>query len=337
MKRTILVLIIFFNLTISIRADNFADGYSFDGYVYCASDGYWYRGGYPYTRSPYTYWERGCQYTWYKYQPVVANYSNYRTIFAQISAQRSRDEGRIRISANEHNQFIQAAKELNIAIPWGALTPSLAPGYGYGHYNPVAAAQLGHYGASGNSLYGYSYSSVADVYGNTDANLLYQQAAALAKNSQDLGGQATSNFSSLVEQAGNNRARVAEILAKGQTASVALQASNAQSSASVKVQVQGTGTQTGTQLPQQVSGLDIMRAKCAACHTTSIAHEKGGDFALFADDGKVLPLAPEYLNRIGRRITLGQMPPREAGGPLPPDHQKAVLDWLRAINIRAPI
>ena len=99
---------------------------------------------------------------------------------------------------------------------------------------------LGTYGVQGATQYGYSYNSLREMYGTTDLNALYQQAARLAQGSQQLTGQATGDFSKLVGQAGADAVRVAEILAKGQAARQALEAANA--APSQRLQVQGLGT-----------------------------------------------------------------------------------------------
>lgn len=70
--------------------------------------------------------------------------------------------------------------------------------------------------AQGNTLYGYSFSSVADVYGNTDIGALYNQAIRLAGDANAYADKANTNAMSLVAQAGRERTKVAEILAKGQ-------------------------------------------------------------------------------------------------------------------------
>jgi hypothetical protein len=103
---------------------------------------------------------------------------------------------------------------------------------GYPYSNSQYRA-VGSYGAQGNTAYGYSYNFVKDLYGSTDLNALYQQSSMLTKGAQDLAGQAQGDFSALVNQAGSNAARVAEILAKGEAASKALQAATASSSSTV--------------------------------------------------------------------------------------------------------
>lgn len=82
-------------------------------------------------------------------------------------------------------------------------------------YNQPVAAQ-------GSTVYGYS--SVADTYGKVDMGLLYNQAARLTDQAQQLAGQAATDFAALVQAEGQNRTEVAKILAHGQAARQALEA-----------------------------------------------------------------------------------------------------------------
>ena len=59
----------------------------------------------------------------------------------------------------------------------------------------------------------YGYSTVAESYGNVDLGLLYNQAARLTDQAQQLAGQAATDFQSLVQAEGQNRAEVAKIIA----------------------------------------------------------------------------------------------------------------------------
>ncbi len=82
-------------------------------------------------------------------------------------------------------------------------------------YNQPIASQ-------GTTVYGYS--TVAEAYGNVDLGLLYNQAARLTDQAQQLAGQAAADFQTLVQTEGQNRAEVAKIIAQGQAAREALSA-----------------------------------------------------------------------------------------------------------------
>lgn len=84
----------------------------------------------------------------------------------------------------------------------------------------------------------YGYSSVADVYGNIDMAVLYNQAARLTDQAQQLAGQAAMDHAALVQAEARNRSDVAKIIAHGQSAAEALRASGENAYARDDQQVQ---------------------------------------------------------------------------------------------------
>jgi hypothetical protein len=154
--------------------------------------------------------------------------------------------------------------------------------------------------AQGSTVYGYS--SVAQAYGQVDMGLLYNQAARLTDQAQQLAGQASSDFATLVQAEGQNRAEVARILAQGQSARQALEAAAGTSQQRQQVQQRTFAfrvTQTGdnVQIQQiqdgqqtgnfQLSGAqsstaqgtaanvsDLLRNSCVSCHGN--ANTQGG-------------------------------------------------------------
>jgi len=161
----------------------------------------------------------------------------------------------------------------------------------------------------GSTVYGYS--TVAQSYGAVDMAQLYNQAGRLTAQAQQLSGQATTDFSALISQEGNNRARVAEIIAKGQAAAQTLQAvssgnttQNSTQSLQLRVVSQGgrlnvitENDPTVTEAPAtpatpvppdprpdpqpNVPGggntsalVNVIQNKCTVCHST--ANAKGG-------------------------------------------------------------
>jgi hypothetical protein len=147
-----------------------------------------------------------------------------------IAANRDKLEGNLRTAALDHQAYVGAVSALGLTgnfrlANYGA-SPTY-PSYGAPHV-PYAAPYAT--APQGNTLYGYNYSTVRDLYSDTNLSTLYQQAARLTQNAQTLAGQGHTDFSDLVAKEGGNRARVAEILAKGQSAVAALQAANPQAS-----------------------------------------------------------------------------------------------------------
>lgn len=237
----------------------YPDGYSEDGYT--ARGGLFYKGDVPYTRSyveytksvPYTTYSSYGGYgyssypvtayknvTYYRwvYHPVqVAEYKppevpsyapGWRNRLLDIAQGRDKLEGQLRTAALDHGAYVSALQALGLngnfrLAGYGAAPsyPSYAPPH---NYAPYVAPQ-------GQTVMGYSYSTVKDLYGQDSLNTLYQQASRLTSNAQTLAGQANSDFSNLVSQEGGNRARVAEVLAAGQAAVAALNAARPSASA----------------------------------------------------------------------------------------------------------
>lgn len=216
------------SVTAGANQPTFANGFTnTDGYVF--QNGYWTWGGKAYTRSLVQgqgYYQHGCYYpgaSYYQYsyaydlQPAVSYKDvDWRTKLLEIAKQRDATEGAIRKNAFEQKYFLDGVQALGLTGNFNWQNYGLAPPYVGGGYNVGGYSNVGSYGVSGNTLYGYSYNTIANLYGDTNLNQLYQQANRLAENQQKLAGQATTEFGSLVGQAGDNASKVAEILAKGQ-------------------------------------------------------------------------------------------------------------------------
>lgn len=142
--------------------------------------------------------------------------------------------------------------------------------------------------AQGTTIYGYS--SLADSYNQVDLGLLYNQAARLTDQAQQLAGQAHMDFSALVQAEGQNRAEVAKILAQGQAAQAALTATKGEPSQPIVRQfsfrvTQGENGQlevekieeepqsfdlaTPDDVAQNVS--QLLRNQCVSCHNSDNA------------------------------------------------------------------
>lgn len=228
-----------------------------DGYLVYAGDPYFWYGRYAHTRvwvPSYGYgygygntghWRYTYSHTYnaptYSTPSVSYTNPNWRSQLLTIAAQRDQAEAAIRKAAYEQQYFKDAVSALGLTnnFRWEAYgaAPPYSYGAGGGYFRPYTYGnlQLSSAGVNGNTAYGYSYNSIASVYGDPNLSQLYQQANRLAENSQKLAGQATSDFSALVGQEGGNRARIAEILARAQAAREFL---NALEQPSSKVQTQ---------------------------------------------------------------------------------------------------
>jgi mono/diheme cytochrome c family protein len=206
-------------------------------------------------------------------------------------------------------------------------------------------------------VYGYTYETLRNTYGDTNLNALYQQAARLTQGSQQLAGQAHTEFSGLVQQAGDNQARVAEILARSAAAANALRATEPQAQTTTQTRTTVTGTAsaqasvatppdqgqpvdpgTGPETPnpnvppqQTSSGLNpqqwlaqVGRPLCGGCHG---AKDGKGGFAI----DRYPSLSPEQRDRVIERLFTSnpdrRMPRDGAGKParLSPQQVRAFL------------
>lgn len=318
----------------------YQDGYTSPaGYVYSASDGYWWKGGYPYTRqwvsSPGYYYcgiyYQGSSYWEYSRAPytppaktTVAYTADWKSKILEVAKER-----------DDHNAYLQSLKVLGLPLPpdQGPVPPGLPfvmNRGGYGGYSLSgygSSVSLGTYGASGNTLYGYSYNALKDPYGTTDLNALYQQASRLVQGAQGLAGQGHAEFNDLVKQAGSNQARVAEILAKAEAAAKALKAAEGpavtqeqRSSVSFNVQPTMPPADPPGKVTTQAWKLSAAN-KCASCH--SGAKKEGG-----LDINTYPSMTPEQKAKVWLRLVTPDKNKRmpKGGDPLPPTE---VQEWLK--------
>lgn len=218
-----------------------SDGYSYSG------GGIWTLNGSSFTRSLYQQqsqggWRCGIYYPgvqkyFYQYSaytdpqqvaytpPKLPSYTDplWETKILEVAERMDREN-------HNHYKYLQAVQALGLGRPFPGYGPMQSyggcqgqAGYGGPRQGPYEAT-LTNYGATAGTQYGYSYNSIASLYGDTNLSALYQQAGQLTQQAQVLGGQANTNFQTLVGQEGGNRARVAEILARGQMAHQVLQA-----------------------------------------------------------------------------------------------------------------
>lgn len=290
MKRRFLIVLIALFLFAFISPAS-ANEYTYrDGYYWCGTQAYtryWVSPSYYYSCGRWIQYAEG----YWAYTPISVavsttitpadGYSGAVSKLLDVAKQRDKYELQNRKLAVEHSAILQMVDALglkgNFAIS-GYGQSLLYPGYGYPFTQTTA--NLGTYGANADSLYGYSYSQIQQAYGSTDMNTLYQQAARNTQSAQSLGAQANTEFSGLVSQAGDNQARVAEILAKAQAAKIALDAANPQSSKTTQTQVSVTGTSAA---PNTVSSAgddsalflkNVAVPLCASCHSGGTV--KGG-------------------------------------------------------------
>ncbi len=308
-----------------------------DGY-YTGNDGYYYydEGGTtygPYYRKQqyYTYYAYGKAYYayYYSYYPINKQVTytdpDWRSQLLKIAQNRDKIEGKLRLNASEQKYFLEAVEALGLAGQFRFQNYGADP-YGY---NSLSISPAGY---QGKTITGYSLSTFIDAYGNFDRNILFQQASRHTQNAQQLAGQATTDFAGLVQQEGNNSARVAEILAKGEAAAKVLQASKAENQAQIttrefrfqieqtpdgKVEVKPIPEQQATiQSNVQVNFYQVAALQCASCHAGS---KPKGNFDVFSfatmkeEDKKKVR---ERLTTQDAKLRMPRNPDGTAGQPL---------------------
>lgn len=162
----------------------------------------------------------------------------------------------------------------------------------------------------GSTVYGYLDSGYSSE--KLDLGVLYNQANRLADQAQQLAGQATLDFHGIVKTEGDNRARVAEIIAKGQAVREALNAANpstleTQSSTTQAFRFSVTKSKNGTWEIQQDEQqpaehittrqtLEFIKNTCVECHN---AQKMGGNI----DMTKYVAFNKEKKDRVRLAIT----------------------------------
>lgn len=280
-----------------------------DGYSY-AGDGVWTLNGSSYTRSLYQsqsagYWSCGLYYPgamkyYWNYAaytapekptavyvpPKLPSYTDaaWKTKILEVAERMDRD-------THDHYLYLQSIQALGLGRSFPGYGPMQSygghqQGAGYGGQRAMPYEySLTNYGATAGTQYGYSYNATArDLYGDNNLGALFQQAGQLTAQALRLGGESNTNFQSLVGQEGGNRARVAEILARGQMAHQVLQALQAPGeSKGFQFRFKSGGQVERISEPNvdpevtRTNGAafaSVFASKCAACHTGKDAKGK---------------------------------------------------------------
>ena len=199
--------------------------------------------------------------------------------------------------------------------------------------------------AQGSTIFGYS--ATAQAYGQLDMALLYNQAARLTDQAQQLAGQAATDFATLVQAEGQNRAEVARIIAQGQSARQALTAASGfqpqqiqqntmafrvTQGADGKLSIETIEATKTTHDPQnfELSGAqgiiqnvsDLLKQRCVSCH---------GNAKVTGDLNLELPITDAQQIAILKRITTDDLTKRMPRGPDDTAGQKLNIDELRLL------
>jgi mono/diheme cytochrome c family protein len=280
-----------------------------DSYTY--RDGYYWRGATAYTRAQNkVYTAPNCYYYRYDYYPVKviekvvervvekpvypppAPQKGWRQQLLEMAEARDKYEQAQAAAARDHKEYIEAIKVLGLNKG-----PTANP-YGYAYTQNVSA-----YGnaAQGNTVYGYSLSSVSDVLGDNQVGVWMQQAARAQQAAQVTAEKGLGGIFNAIDLEGSNRARVAQILAK---AEVLKSLDTAETHTQTRVEVQGAlppGTIPPPPQadPQAPTLQNLFGAKCAKCHSQQGTIQ--GKTDLFPQ-GVDLGLYPNFTYEQKRRV-----------------------------------
>ena len=269
-----------------VQSSTYQVGYS-DAGGYTFRDGYWWKDGHAFnrfaSREYYTYCGRKFYRTVYSYQQAVdvpsyapidpVNDPQWRVKLLDIIAHRDRAEAKLRVSALDHNEFLETIKVLGLErnFTWN--------GYGYApnfasveRYSSTQQQQYSQTTApQGATIYGYR--ELADIYGNVDLGELYNSVMRLRQQSYANESAATSETHALVDNLAGSMAAIKEIEAKGAAAKAVLEAASAKDRATLLRELWST-RQPGNPAPAPEARAAVTRAavdtliaaKCLACH-----------------------------------------------------------------------
>ena len=208
------------------------DGFSF-------RDGVWWKDGLPYQRAQESSgggWYR--DYYGHSYYVKPSYYYRYyrvalvtKTVVPKPPAYGADWQVKMLEYARQRDDY-QAYLDALKAMGLQGQRYGFQQGYSASHAAPAA---------QGSSQYGYSYQQIQTAYGDLNLNTLYQQQGRLVQGAQQLAGQGLRDHTDLVAQAGDNQARVAEILAKAQAARAVLEGVNPQPSIRTETTIKGGG------------------------------------------------------------------------------------------------
>ena len=304
---------------------------------YTFSNGYWWKDGQSFTRSVVqSYDARGCLVNSYKYSlytapaPSVATVTHetpgWRAKLLEIAEYREKSEAKLRQTALEHQEYLQALKALGLNGGQHSTVTQTIDAYGYSQRPTQQGATV------------YGYNEIADVYANTDLGEIYNTAMRLAEASNRYGADATNGAFRLVDQLGDRASgllsqqlAIAEINAKTAGITTAARAFGDAIKAESRIHIENRVQQPVTPNPPPPGGSPILdepqakandeafgnlthlvNAKCVSCHGGKTT-EAG---LSLVDLGKVdQATAEKILKRITHENPEKRMPPGKTLAP----------------------
>lgn len=225
-------------------------------------------------------------------------------------------------------------------------------GYGSSGYGSYRAQGEVTYTPQGPTVYGYN--AYTSKFAQTDTDALYARAARLVENAQKLAGQANLDHSALVHAAGEQQARVAEIIVKGQAVERAFRSMDGvpeqpqwrsmrfdiSSDGQLRVEPQqgeAGSLHTTAEAPEDgltASARDaLLVARCVDCHgpgKTSGGLDLSPEGVAAWEPGERVSILTAIKERVthpdpAKRMPLG--PDGGEGTPLPLDEKQLLFDW----------
>ena len=292
------------------------------GYTQVAGTSYFTDGHDYFVRQKYTVcvgWRR-CEtrhrYVRTNWRPVIAKAKyeeNWRDTITKAAVDLKR-------SNQEHLEYMEAIKALGLE---GA-------GSQYGA-NPTQYGGNGLYSQQGNTNYQLRYSTISEIYGQTNTAVLFNQAENLALAAASAAEKAGSQFNAALQMEIQGKNRAAEIQAQSLGVAEAIRATAealkaGTPSAVTTTNVYGPNDKPEAEEPNLATGthLATLKLRCGACHGGN--SPKAG---LWLDGSTGLSL--EKFQKAMTMVLSKKMPP-EGENPLEPEELGDVLQSLTALS-----
>lgn len=252
---------------------------------------------------------------------ISPNDPDWRTKALEVARERQAwEQSALRKSA-EHRDYLETLSALGLTgqVAYGGATYGQSSAYG------------------GNSLYGYSYSTVADYYNQADRATLLNQYQNTTNRAMDLAGKSSDNLRGLYSEEISTQERVASIVAERDKA-IAAMAGAAQVLEASKTQHTRISTQETSVGPhaQGPSPIAVLTNKCGSCHTGNEAPA-----GIHLDGSRQLSLSESLASIEATQLGVGvlhadagtvkAMPPASSGTEISREDYRAVIDGLREL------
>lgn len=321
----LLFAVLLFCVVPDLAADGFSVGTVLDGYTF--RDGFWWKGETPHTLSRSKVWTSHCSYYYRNnfhpaavyHAPIAKPYvppakadhapKGWREKLLELKEAQVAFEQKQKNAARDHQEYMEAIKALGLDDH----VDPVYSGYKLSKIQSVYAPNAG----QGNTVYGYSLNTVGDVYGQNDVSVWMQQYGRAQQQAQTVAEKGLDGMLEALKLEGDNRARVATILAKAQLLK-SLDVAETRTQTTVEVQQTGTATAgDGSAINAQPfmaagDGLyQMLKARCYNCHSPEGQNGISGKSELFpsgVDLSKYDQFSLAQKQRTIQSVLSGEMP-----------------------------